>query len=251
LGAAKLGFVNPLAASMQARFEAVESRLLESGASALTLTGNGLWLRQAEAGGEAILHTPVPPGADMRLVNVTLFRYDATGRFIGRVDARSGALEDGQWRLVDAVVATPNEPARQVATYVLATELTSDRIMDSFSSPETISFWDLPGFIDTMQKAGLPALRHRLEWNRLASSPFMLAAMVLLAGAFSMRPSRQGGVLLLIGAGIAAGFVIYFGSDIVFALGLSQAVPVPLAAWAPALFTALLGGSLLIHMEDG
>ena len=40
-------------------------------------------------------------------------------------------------------------------------------------------------------------------------------------------------------------------SDLVFALGLSGRVPVELAAWAPAAVCLLLGGTTLLHLEDG
>jgi lipopolysaccharide export system permease protein len=52
-------------------------------------------------------------------------------------------------------------------------------------------------------------------------------------------------------AGVAAGFALYFFSDVVFALGLSATIPVSLAAWTPAGVSCLLGASLLLHLEDG
>jgi lipopolysaccharide export system permease protein len=40
-------------------------------------------------------------------------------------------------------------------------------------------------------------------------------------------------------------------SDVVFALGVSSAVPVTLAAWTPAGVSMLLGTTFLLHLEDG
>ncbi|HEX9488828.1 MAG TPA: LptF/LptG family permease, partial [Stellaceae bacterium] len=74
---------------------------------------------------------------------------------------------------------------------------------------------------------------------------------VLIAATFSLRMQRRGGTTLMIAAGIASGFLLYFMSDIVFALGLSATIPVALAAWTPAGVSWLLGASMLLHLEDG
>jgi lipopolysaccharide export system permease protein len=57
-------------------------------------------------------------------------------------------------------------------------------------------------------------------------------------------------VMLLV-SGVAAGFLLYFLSDIVVALGLSAKIPVLLAAWTPAGISTIFGISMLLHLEDG
>ena len=46
-------------------------------------------------------------------------------------------------------------------------------------------------------------------------------------------------------------FLLFFLSDIIFALGLSATIPVALAAWTPAGVAMLMGLALLLHLEDG
>ena len=75
--------------------------------------------------------------------------------------------------------------------------------------------------------------------------------MVLIAATFSLRMQRRGGAALMIAGGVATAFLLFFLSDIVFALGLSATVPVPLAAWTPAGIAMLMGSTLLLHLEDG
>ena len=52
-------------------------------------------------------------------------------------------------------------------------------------------------------------------------------------------------------SGIGTGFLLYFLSDVVYALGVSSKLPVVIAAWSPALITSFLGISVLLHLEDG
>jgi lipopolysaccharide export system permease protein len=62
---------------------------------------------------------------------------------------------------------------------------------------------------------------------------------------------RRGGATLMIVGGVASGFLLYFVSDIVFALGLSSKIPVTLAAWTPTGVSLIFGCSMLLHLEDG
>jgi lipopolysaccharide export system permease protein len=75
--------------------------------------------------------------------------------------------------------------------------------------------------------------------------------MVLVAATFSLRMQRRGGATLMIVGGVASGFLLYFVSDIVFALGLSTKIPVALAAWTPTGVSLIFGTSMLLHLEDG
>ncbi len=83
------------------------------------------------------------------------------------------------------------------------------------------------------------------------ASPALLVAMVLVAATFSLRATRQGGAAFLVAGGIFVGFVFYFFTDIVHALGLSGGLSVPVAAWIPAIAISLFGLSMMFHLEDG
>ena len=78
-----------------------------------------------------------------------------------------------------------------------------------------------------------------------------VAAMVFMAASFSLRLSREGGVAKVILFSAACGFGVYFFSDLTRVLGQSGAVPVLLAATAPAIAAILIGMTLLFNQEDG
>ncbi len=75
--------------------------------------------------------------------------------------------------------------------------------------------------------------------------------MVVLSAAFALRPARKGGVTLLIATGAFSGFLLYFLSDVVHALGLNGTIPIVLAAWTPGGIVGMVGVALLLHLEDG
>lgn len=255
LGGLFIAAYNPVAATMLARFEKLETKYIAGRTSLLAVSPSGLWLRQVEEGNreekEHIIHALRVSDKGMTLSHVTIFTFNARAEFMKRADADSAMLEEGYWLLHNALITVPGEPAEQRAVHVLDTDLTITQIQDSFSSPNTLSFWQLPGFIRALETAGFSALRHRLQWHSTLATPFLLCAMTFIAAVFSLRLPRRGGVKLMVVSGIFTGFLLFFFSDIISALGLSGSLPLALAAWAPTIIIVLIGGAVLLHFEDG
>jgi lipopolysaccharide export system permease protein len=253
IGLFRIGVINPFSAIMLARYDRLDSEILKPGSSALTLAGGGVWLRQGGDAGQVVIRSTgiSVVGARVELKPVIVFLYQGVDRFAGRIDADSAILGAGQWDLRNVWLHRPGEAPTFTATYRLPTELTLERIQDSFAPPETMSFWDLPQFIDSLNSAGFSALRHRLHLHSLLAAPFLMIAMVLLAATFTLRHVRHGGTPGIIGLGVLTGFLVYFFSDVSLALGLSSGIPVALAAWTPSGVASLIGIALLLHLEDG
>ena len=94
-------------------------------------------------------------------------------------------------------------------------------------------------------------MRYKLYFYTLCTLPALFAAMVFMAASFSLRPAREGGLAKAILLSIAAGFAVYFFEQLTRTLGRSQAVPVLLAATAPAIASILIGMTLVFSREDG
>ena len=253
LGVFQVAAINPLASAALARFERMDDTYLRSGRSALSLNGSSLWIRQAGDGGNSIVHatTVVQTGNDVELRGVMVLSFQGMDGFARRIDADRAHLENGVWRLWDARVHVPEAPTERRETLELSTDLTLAKIQDSFAPPQTMSFWDLPAFIRTLESAGFTAQSHRMHWHSLLAAPLLMCAMILIAATFTLRQARIGGITFVIGGGVLAGFLLYFFTDFVYALALSGAIPVVLAAWTPPGVAILLGMSLLFHLEDG
>jgi lipopolysaccharide export system permease protein len=160
-------------------------------------------------------------------------------------------LGRGAWQLNDARAITPGHLPEQPRQIALSTNLTVDRVQESFAAPDTFSVWALPGFIRLLERSGFSAIRHRLQFQTLLALPLLAGTMSLLAAGFSMRSTRRGGVGLMIGSGVAAGFLLFMISKIAEEFGQSGALPPVLAAWAPAAAGLLLAVAFLLHLEDG
>ena len=243
---------NPAASQMEATYEQLDSRYLKQSSEDLTLSNSGLWLRQSESsGGQVVIHGDKLVAPELLLGRVTLFFFNAQHQYRSRVEAQRAQLDDGYWIIEDGKRWQDTDQFESVPQLRLPTKFTSHRIEESLASPDTMSFWTLPGFISLLEQSGFSAQRHRLQFNILLARPFLFCAMVLVAATFSLRMQRRGGATMMIVGGVGAGFMLYFVSNIVFALGLSAKLPVLLAAWTPTGVSLIFGVSMLLHLEDG
>jgi len=253
--------VSPLSSAMLARAERLDASYLRAGGGVTTLAGGRLWLRQADAGiepgGVAVL-TGRPARllgtdtADFVMTEVTVWRLSAQDRPLQRLEAPRARLVPGHWLLEDVAQFQSGRPLPSVLPGLsLPTILTPERIEDSVASPDTLSFWALPGFIELLEQSGFSALRHRLQFHAMLALPFLAVAMALLAAGFSMRHSRQGGAAIAIATGVAAGFALYVLDRVTGEFGEAGSLPVWLAAWAPTATGLLLALALLLHLEEG
>ena len=251
LGTAMITIYNPVAAALSGQFERLEAKYLRGRPSLIAVSSSGLWLRQADEQGKSVVHALRMSERGEKLEDVIIFLYGRGDEFVGRIDADTAVLVNGYWDLSNAWYTQEDRPSTFHKSYRQPTTLTPTQVEDSFASPETISFWDLPRFIDLAETAGFSAIRHRLHWYSLLSTPFLLCTMVLIAATFSLRVTRLGGLAQLILGGVFAGFLLYFLTDLSLALGSSGYIPAFLAAWSPAIITMFLGLAALFHLEDG
>ncbi len=244
---------NPLSALMNAKAAQLENKYFDNDSSIITFSKGGLWLKQrGEAGdGETLITASSISPDNQHFRDLIIFEFDKEKRFTRRIDAQQGTLADQQWTFNNVIINKPGIPTEKIPEYKMATTLSLAQIQDSFSSPDTISFWALPEFIQTLEESGFSALRHKLYYNSILTTPIMLATMVLIAAVFSLRFSRRGKNSLLISGGVFTGFIFYFITKLTASFGMAGDMPIILAAWTPTLIFILIGIWLLLHLEDG
>ena len=241
----------PFSSQMLQQYSALEAAYIRGQASQLAISHNGLWLRQGDRNGQSVIHSLRVANQGIRLEDVIVFFYGPNDRFLGRIDAVSADLQPGEWILHNVWTSDLVNPPVHHSVYSLPTTLTASRIQQSFASPDTLSFWTLPGFIATARQAGFSATKYQLYFDSLLVLPAMFAAMVFMAASFSLRLARLGGLGRVIILSALAGFGVYFFGDVTQALGETGILPIVLAAAAPATAAILLGMTLVFHQEDG
>ncbi|MEM8570832.1 MAG: LPS export ABC transporter permease LptG [Pseudomonadota bacterium] len=256
LGLFAISAINPFVALTLREGQILEDDINNQQSSFLSFSSEGIWLRQADPEGQTVIQAARSNVSGTILSRVTMHRFDDTRTLYARIQAPVARLTSGAWRVDNATMweATPDGNFERVLTqtrYDLPTSLTTEQILESFTAPEMIGFWDLPGFISDIENAGFSGLRHRLFYQSELARPALFAAMVLIGATFSLRPQRFGQTGVMILFAIMAGFALYFFKDFAESLGAQGQVPILVSVWAPSLAAILFTLGLLLHLEDG
>jgi lipopolysaccharide export system permease protein len=252
-GVVTITALNPATAALTDRYERAVAAISEGRSRA---EPKPIWLRQGDPVSQTVIHAASRasemPGVVLQ--DVTFYQFalgrDGVMNFKSRIESQEASLHAGYWDLRDVDEATPGSGARHYDTMRVPTTL-GRRDVERLSSPDAISFWDLPRVIDQTEQAGFSSLGYRLRLQQLLATPLLFAAMSILAAAFSLRLMRLGGLAVLATSGVALGFVFFFLNEFSGALGQAEYLPLFAAAWAPPLLALLSGLTLLCYTEDG
>ena len=242
---------NPISAMLHERSKRLEADMQGENLSALQQSTSGLWVRQKSNDGAAIINASTSREQGTQLGGVSVYTFDISGHFQERIEAKSASLQQSYWQLEDARIYATGKAPDLETSYRLPTNLTLEQVRESFATPETVPFWQLPTYIELADRAGLLAAGYRLQYQQLLAKPFLLAAMVLLAASVSLRFFRFGGVQKMVLSGISAGFLVFVLAKITEDMSKSELMSPLAAAWIPVAVGGLAGFVALLYQEDG
>jgi lipopolysaccharide export system permease protein len=242
---------NPMSATLRERSKQMEAELFGDAPGGGVQDASGFWINQSNSEGQAIINAARSEQQGIRLTGLTVFRFDPDQQFRDRIEAREATLEDGRWLFKSVRRYTLDAPPVDQDTMILATSLTPAQVRNSFSTPETVSFWQLPSYIRSSESSGFATAGYRLQYQKLIAQPFLLAAMVMLAAAVSLRFFRFGGVQKMVLSGVGSGFLLYVLSKVTEDLSKAELMHPLAAAWLPVCVGGLTGFLALLYQEDG
>lgn len=257
VGFAVIGLLNPIVAATSKQYEILENRYKKGTTSILSVSRDGLWLRQKSQSGQTVIRAQRSNLDGTKLFSVTFIGFNPDGQPSYRIEADSAQLQPGAW-LAKGVkewrfVAGENAEmgAVQMARVEIPSDLTADQIRDGFGSPLSVPIWELPAFIERLERAGFSARRHQVWLQTELAKPILLVTMVMIGAAFTMRHTRFGHTGIMVLFAIMLGFGIYFIRNFAQILGENGQIPIMLAAWAPPIAGIMLSLGLLLHLEEG
>lgn len=256
VGMLVVAVLNPIVAGTSNRYETLSSRLSHGTTQILSVSGEGLWLRQGDREGQTVFHALRANANGTSLSGVTVLSFDTDGQLTRRIAAETARLTPGEWQLTatkqwSLADAVPEAAAVQADTLTIPSDLTPDTIRDGFRAPSDIPIWELPAYIRGLETAGFQAREHKVWLQSELSLPIFLAAMVLIAAGFTMRHARLSRVGNKVLLALTVGFGVFFLRSFAQVLGENGQIPVLVAAWIPSLAAVLASLGLLLHLEDG
>ena len=257
IGAIAVAIFNPIVAATSRQYEITANQFNNGTLSVLSISREGLWLRQGGPEGQTVIRAERTDRDGYRLFAVSFLGFAPDGTPAYRIEADAAELTPGAWRLTDVKEwrldrsGNPELGAVEKAEMKIQSDLTIDQIQDSFGMPSSIPIWELNGFIRQLELAGFSARSHRVWLHMELALPLMLAAMMLIGACFTMRHTRFGRTGTMVLAALGIGFGIYFVRNFGQILGDNGHIPPMLAAWSPPVAAVLLAIGILLHFEDG
>jgi lipopolysaccharide export system permease protein len=242
---------NPMSAYLREVSKRMEAQLFGNAPGGGVQDAAGFWINQVNSDGQAIINALRSEQQGVRLTGLTVFRFDNDDQFKERIEAQQATLEEGHWLFKSVRRYTLDGPPIDQDSFTLATTLSPAQVRNSFSTPETVSFWQLPGYIRSSESSGFATAGYRLQYHKLIAQPFLLAAMVMLAASVSLRFFRFGGVQKMVLSGVGAGFLLYVLSKVTEDLSKAELMHPIASAWLPVCVGGLAGFLALLYQEDG
>jgi lipopolysaccharide export system permease protein len=257
-GGLAVAVFNPIVAATTKTYDLAAGAYQDGKTSVLSISSEGLWLRQGSEGGQMVIRAARANPEATEFFDVTFIALGPDGNPVWRIEAARAELTAKDWTLHQVKrwafgpdIPNPEATATEAATLKLPSDLTRERIRDSFARPAAIAIWDLPQFITGLERAGFSARPHRVWLQMELALPIFLVAMVLVGAGLTMRHTRFGRTGLMVVISLGLGLALFFLRNFAQVLGDNGQIPVALAAWSPPLAGVLLSLGLLLHLEDG
>tara|TARA_R110002124_G_scaffold106467_21_gene258444 strand:- start:55358 stop:56458 length:1101 start_codon:yes stop_codon:yes gene_type:complete len=257
-GAVLVAVLNPVVAAASRVYEdRLQQMQSPDQLARISLEGAAIWMRQGDTSGQTVIRAQnvEPDGLDFTNVSFMLFERE-TGTPLIRIEARRALLEPGFWRLENAkrwdlTADNPEREAQSFDVLEMPSDLTSDRIRESFARAGKVSIWTLPDFIRALDRAGLSSRPHRVQFQAELALPVLMAAMMMVGAVLCFKHIRAGNAGGRILMTVLAGFALFFLRNFAQVLGENGQIPVALAVWTPPVASMLLAVGVLLHLEDG
>jgi len=187
--------------------------------------------------------------------NITAFQFDpATFELTARVHAARAiwssqlnkwVFEQG-WARTFRGSAIQSYHAFDADTFPLFIEPPSYFKKEVRQSSEMNSH-ELRAYIADLQQSGFDVVRLNVQLQKKFAYPLITLVMAILAVPFSLSAGRKG-ALTGIAVALSVAIIYFVAAGLFEAMGNASQLPAAMAAWAPDLIFALLGGYLLLKV---
>ena len=185
------------------------------------------------------------------LRGVTIYRFDEAFNLRQRADARRAQWNGFGWTFYDVAIRD-FLPGGEVVTEIyderkIPLQEKPEDFKKGMKNPDEMTYRELKAYVEELTREGYDPTRYVVDLHHKVSFPFLTLIMVLMGSPLALAAGhgRGGGIAQGVGLSIVIGFVYWVAFAISVAIGHSGTFPPFIAAWAPNIFFALLGGFIL------
>ena len=219
----------------------------------VNIIDNAIWIRENTNTGNIIIRSTNMTNIGINSIdfaNGTIIKQNEKHQIVERTVAKDLLLKDGVLFAKNALILN-SEGKERIADWKEKTSLLPENIVRQFLKPNQVSFWELPSFMKTLSKMGVPTQTHELQFLSLLFLPLVLVAMTVLGVMFAQTKERRNFVFVKkFGFGILTCFVVYFMIQVFNAMGASGSLPPLLAVFLPPAIVLFFSATIINRMDN-
>ena len=242
--------VNPIAAITSSRHEAHMDRIFGNSDKSFSVSANGIWLRDKVKDGKLIIRGDALNTEMASIINPVIYFYQNGIHLEALYRANLMQLTDKGWMLDQATRWQNDGQKTELGRIILPTGLDALDLRQSGLLPQSISIYLLPGFILSLERAGIPAVQYRFQLYKTLSVPLLMIGITMLGARATLTNTSRGKRSPLFLRGAFLTIIIFMFSYFMQILGSSLTVPMSVAAWTPAIAVSLLGAIILARTDE-
>ena len=248
-----MGFItviNPIGAVTSIAYEAKIAEIFGTDKNDLALSESGIWIRDNLPDSRLIFRGETLDADTSRLLNPIIYDFTESSNLRRVIKADSSQLTKNGWMLENAVSWQNNGTEKDLGNIILPTGLGALNLQRSSLSPRALSIFQLPDFILSLERAGIPTTAHRMHLYQLLALPLMMIGITMLAARATLTNSLRGSRSRLFLRGVILATSIFIFTYFMQVMGSSLHVPTIIAAWTPAFAVFLVGAIILARGDE-
>lgn len=222
----------------------IARRSLRPGSVAATFSMNRYWIR----GESGIVSAAVVDPATKTLSGFSYIELSPSFAPKRIVSAREARWAGEGWTLIDGTdrgLDDPSMASKSFKAMPLSIGTTVQGFLDGETPPSEMDADQLADYVNDARSHGYDMRRYATDLHAKFSYPLLNTVVCLLAIPFALSGPRSGGIFRAVGLGLLIGFACWMVLSVSLSMGRKGLVPPVVAAWAPALIFATVGGLLL------
>lgn len=248
-GTTLLVIFNPLSTISLIAYERLEDFVTKRPQKNIVFSQTGVFFYESLIDSHKIIKANGLNLNNKELTGVTILIIDSENNFLQRIDAEKAILDNGYLELFNPVMERGQGLDSKIAVK-LPTALSINELMDTFTAPEMILFWNLKPAINKFAKSGLQTTNYEIYYYQELFKPLFMAAMVFLACWFISLNTRTNIGPKIIAYNLVKGVVIFFTMQIVTRLMAYNGVNIILASLLPSLAIIFVSNFVILHFQE-
>jgi len=184
---------------------------------------------------------------------VTTAATTASGALIGRITAKEGSYEDGQWTLksLSETTLTPNGASdKTIGSEIWNVSLTPAEVVELGLPASRLSSQASRSALEGSRPSNRAPSFYEMQIQETYASALAAFVMLLLSLPVAFTPTRSGGGTGFLITSLVLGLLYLLTNGVLDAFGESGALPPFVATWAALVIFTMAGTSLLLNLED-